>query len=109
MGSFTVGDIVLLPFPYANLTVFKKRPALVVGLADFNNLILCQITSKNNGSVRAVQIQDTDFSVGKLSLNSFVRPDKLFTVELSIIENKLGTLRDDKLELVHTQIRKLFT
>ena len=109
MGSFTVGDVVLLPFPYANLTVFKKRPALIVGLADFNNLILCQITSKDNNSVNAIPLDDRDFTSGALNLRSFVRPDKLFTVEATLVDRKLGALHHTKIDLVRSRLRSLFS
>jgi mRNA interferase MazF len=46
VGTLTIGDVVLVPFPYADFSKFKKRPALVVGRAEFDNLNLCQITSK---------------------------------------------------------------
>ena len=61
MGTFTVGDVVLIPFPYADFTRYKKRPALIVGLAEFNNVILCQITSKAETSKRAVSLNDASF------------------------------------------------
>jgi len=40
MGIFAIGDIVLINFPYADFTKFKRRPSLVVGQTEFNNLIL---------------------------------------------------------------------
>lgn len=108
MGSFTVGEVVLVPFPYADFSKFKKRPALVVGLADFDNLILSQITSKRDASTKAIILTDNEFSTGGLSLKSYIRPDKLFTIEQSIIEKKIGKLNKSKIEAVQTHIRKIF-
>jgi mRNA interferase MazF len=108
MGSLTVGDVVLVPFPYADFSKFKKRPALVVGLADFDNLILCQITSKRDASTKAVVLIDEEFTTGSLSLKSFIRPDKLFTIERSIIEKKIGTLSKSKIKSVQAHIRQIF-
>lgn len=108
MGSFAVGSVVLIAFPYADFTKFKKRPALVVGRAEFNNLILCQITSKADASRKAIPLHDTDFESGGLNLDSFIRPDKLFTVEQSIIESRLGKLEDAKVKSVQLRIRQLF-
>lgn len=109
MGSFTVGDIVLIPFPYADFSKFKKRPALVVGHAEFNNLILCQITSNAETSKRAIPLANRDFEVGSLQVDSYIRPDKLFTVEQSVIETKLGSLKLAKTVSIKSLIRKLFT
>lgn len=109
MGTFTVGDVVLITFPYADFSTFKKRPALVVGKAEFNNLILCQITSKAGISKRAILIADKDFAEGGLNLDSFARPDKLFTVETSIIEQRLGKLTSSKITDIKNSIRQLFS
>ena len=109
MGPITVGDIVLISFPYADFSKFKKRPALVVGQAEFNNFILCQITSQANTSKRAVLLVDTDFASGSLNLNSYIRPDKLFTVERSVIERKAGSIKTIKLNVVKAKIKAIFS
>jgi mRNA interferase MazF len=108
MGVFAIGEIVLVPFPHADFTKFKKRPALKVGEAEFNNLILCQITSKANTSKRALGLAGKDFVAGGLPVKSFLRPDKLFTVEPNIIASKLGRLNDGKLSLIKDSVRNLF-
>lgn len=108
METFTVGDVVIVPFPYADFSVLKKRPALVVAYAEFNNLILCQITSNPHASKRALSLTDNDFKSGSLRMGSFVRPDKLFTIERSLIVAKSGSLKGGKLSAVKTKLRQLF-
>ena len=108
MGSYTVGDVVIVPFPYADFSKFKKRPALVVGQAEFNNLILCQITSKADTSALALSINDSNFAQGTLSIKSFIRYDKLFTVESSVLEGVIGSLKKDVIVLVQSKIREIF-
>jgi mRNA interferase MazF len=100
MGSFTVGDIVLISFPYADFSNLKKRPALVIGEAEFSNLILCQITSKAETSKKAIPLIGDDFVSGSLYLDSYIRPDKIFTVEQSIVKKKMGTLKRSRMEIV---------
>ena len=109
MGVFAVGDVVLIPFPYADFSTFKKRPALVVGIAEFDNLILCQITSKAITSKKAIKLVAADFLKGSLNIESYIRPDKLFTVEKSVIEGVLGSLKTETVEVVQSAIRQLFT
>ena len=108
MGPYTVGNIVIVPFPYADFSKSKKRPALVVGHAEFNNLILCQITSKADTSKIALSINDSSFALGTLSLESFIRYDKLFTIDPSVLDGTVGTLKKDVIKLVQLKIREIF-
>jgi len=109
MGSFTVGTVVLVAFPYADFSKFKKRPALMIGEAEFDNLILCQITSKAEASNKAIPLSDADFGTGGLHVYSFIRPDKIFTVEQSVIEAVAGRLNSAKVEMVRERVRHLFS
>ena len=45
MGGFVKGDIVVLNFPFSDLSGTKRRPALVLADLAGNDIILCQITS----------------------------------------------------------------
>jgi len=108
MGSFAVGDVVTVIFPYADLSAFKKRPAFIIGQAEFGNYITCQITSKAKTSVTAIPIFDKDFNEGSLKVDSYIRPDKIFTLEPSLIQAKAGTLTEEKLKTAKTAVRNLF-
>ena len=46
MERFVKGDVVVLPFPYTDLSTTKKRPALIVATLKGENIILAQITTK---------------------------------------------------------------
>lgn len=46
MGAFVKGDVVVVPFPFSDLSAAKRRPALVVAALSGNDVILCQITSR---------------------------------------------------------------
>ncbi|MEN6379408.1 MAG: hypothetical protein ABFD15_07510 [Methanofastidiosum sp.] len=46
MGRFVKGDVVVVPFPFADLTDSKRRPALVIAGLIGNDILLCQITSQ---------------------------------------------------------------
>ena len=108
MGKLTVGSVVLVTFPYSNLKGQKIRPALVLAIVEFNNFILCQITSRPYSSKIAIRIEAYDFKKGKLPVVSFVRPDKLFTADKSIIRGTAGELSVKKRDLILQKVRKLF-
>ena len=109
MEKFTVGSVVLVSFPFSNLKRKKIRPALVLAQVEFNNLILCQITSKAYSSKSAISIEQSDFAQGILPLTSFARPDKLFTADMSILKGKAGELTSSKRRTILQKVRKLFT
>ena len=108
MEKFTVGSVVLVVFPFSNLKGKKIRPALVLAQVEFDNLILCQITSKSYSSKTAISIKRSDFTKGNLPLKSFVRPDKLFTADTSILNGKAGELTSNKRKTILQKVRKLF-
>jgi len=46
MAKFIKGDVVVIPFPFSDLTQTKRRPALVISTLEGDDVILCQITSQ---------------------------------------------------------------
>lgn len=109
MGKFTVGEVVSCAFPFSDLKARKYRPALVVAIVDFDDLVLCQITSNPYSSSMAIKLSGEDFADGSLPVSSYIRPDKLFTTEVSIVSKVYGKLKPVKLQQVHTTLRSLFT
>ena len=108
MEKFVKGDIVVIPFPFSNLQGYKRRPSLV--LADWNSddLVLCQITSQYIKDDFAVPFMPNDIIGGTIEKESNIRPNKLFTTEKSIILYKIGTLKNDKMEIVLEKLSDLF-
>ena len=79
MARFVKGDVVVVPFPFSDLTRAKRRPALVIAEMEGDDLILCQITSQRIRDRYAIPIDDKDFQTGSLKQRSNVRPNRLFT------------------------------
>lgn len=94
------GEVVVLPFPFSDLSGTKRRPALVIadwGGADF---ILCQITSKTKSDGFQIELNDSNFEKGKLPVDSFIRPNKIFTADKSTILSIAGKITPSKYEEV---------
>ena len=70
MATFVKGDIVVLPFPFSDLSASKRRPALVLANLQGDDIILCQITSKNTKDNYAIALNSNDFVGGSLSVAS---------------------------------------
>ena len=66
MGAPSVGDVVLVRFPFSDLSASKLRPAVVVADAEHREFIVCQVTSLPYASRRAVTIAISDFESGSL-------------------------------------------
>jgi mRNA interferase MazF len=96
------GDVVVLDYPYTNLSQFKRRPALVVAvLHGGQNVILCQITSQFKTDPDAVIITAGDFADGSLTQPvSNVRPNHLVTIHHDRILYRVGALTAERLNFV---------
>jgi len=92
MVSPAAGSIVLVTFPFSDLSATKLRPAIVLASAERDDWILCQITSNPYSDRNAVQIGETDFTSGSLQRTSFARPGKLFTANTSLMKSEVGRL-----------------
>jgi mRNA interferase MazF len=95
VGSFTTGSIVLVRFPFSDLSHAKLRPAVVIADSGRGDWLLCQITSNSYSDPQAVEITDNDFRAGSLRIVSYARPLKLFTAHESLIATQLGLLREE--------------
>ena len=96
MARFIKGDVVVVPFPFSDLSNLKRRPALVIAELDGNDIILCQITSKQIADKYALLIEDKDFETGTLKQASNVRPNRIFTADSNIILYSVGHLKPNK-------------
>ena len=97
MERFVKGDVVVIPFPFSDLSASKKRPALVLAALEFDDYLLCQITSKAKSDRYSVKLEQKDFKEGSLKVNSFIRTGRLFTAYKSLILYKKGSLKEQKL------------
>lgn len=104
MGPFAVGQVVLVHFPFSDLTESKLRLAVVLANAGRGDWILCQVTSNAYGDPRAITLAQTDFSSGSLRRASFARPGKLFTAHVSLVAGQIGALTAEKLAAVRDAI-----
>lgn len=88
----SAGAVVLVPFPFSDLSRSKLRPACVLADAGRGDFVLCQITSNPYADPQAVELAQSDFAAGSLQRVSYARPGKLFTAHLSLIQAAVGVL-----------------
>ena len=100
MAKFVKGEVVVVPFPFSNLTQAKRRPALIIAGLEGDDLILCQITSQRITDRYAIEINDNDFETGGLKQTSNVRPNRIFTADSHLVLYRVGNLKIEKLNEV---------
>ncbi len=89
------GAVVLIRFPFSDLTRTKLRPAVVLADVGRGDYVLCQITSNPYGDVSAVALDAAAFSSGFLRVVSYARPGKLFTASSELMTGSVGLLTAD--------------
>ena len=96
MEGFVKGEIVVLEFPFSNLIQVKRRPSLIIKVPKGDDLIVCQITGKSYEKSVEIPIKKEDFHKGNLKVESYIRLNKIFSIEKSLIKYKIGSLKQDK-------------
>ena len=91
--KYNKGDLVLVNFPYSNLSSIKTHPTLVIKDLSEQNVLVAQITTKINPNFDNVEIflSQKDCN-GSLRTDSIVRCDFLTTLSKNLIIKKLGSI-----------------
>lgn len=95
MVTPTTGAVVLVPFPFSDLSQAKLRPAVVLADAGRGDFLLCQITSNPYGDSQAIALTNASFTTGSLQVTSYARPGKLFTANRNLMVTQVGILKAD--------------
>jgi mRNA interferase MazF len=110
MVAPTAGAVVLVPFPFSDLSQAKLRPAVVLAGADRGDWIMCQVTSNPYSDPRSITLDDDSFAEGSLRLTSYARPGKLFTANCSLMVSQVGRLKTEPLkQIIDTIVDILYT
>ena len=103
-----VGDVVLTPFPFTDLSRVKTRPAVVLANVGMQDWVLCEITSSSQLRDLYITIGPGDMEGGRLRHRSWARPDRLTTLNDSVFERRLGRLSTAKHAEIAAAVRSLF-
>lgn len=107
--KYTQRDIILIPFPYSDLTGSKLRPALIISNEKINHSedrICCLITS--NSPQDGISINS--YEQGSLPFKSWIKPRCIFTIHEKIIKKKLckvtASIFDKTIQRLNEMIQK---
>ena len=108
--TFEPLDVVVVPFPFTDRRAAKRRPALIVSSADFNEAhaqsILAMITSAASDWPSDVALRG--WQEAGLNVPCKLR-FKLFTLDAALIVRKVGTLSKRDGRAVKTALARFLT
>ncbi|MGA2772283.1 MAG: type II toxin-antitoxin system PemK/MazF family toxin [Bryobacteraceae bacterium] len=106
------GDVVLVSFPFTDLTSTKRRPAVVVSPDTFNarneDVVLVAVTSQIVRDAATVLLGQRDVVEGVLPKAPVARLAKIFTLHSSLVVKRLCRLKGEKRDEVLRELRSFF-
>ena len=109
-----IGKVVLVPFPFDDLTAQKVRPAICLTnpIGSHHHVVLAFITSRIPNDLLETDVvldsKSTDFDITGLRVSSTLRLHRLMTVTTVLIKRELGELSPEMRVEVVGKLRKLF-
>lgn len=101
------GDIILVPFPFTDLSSQKTRPALILaGVKGGEDFIVAAITSKK--TTPSIKIDVDDIEKGALPVVSYVRYDKIVTLHTSLVKRAVAHLKTSTFKKITKKLKALF-
>lgn len=114
MSKYSPGVIVIIPFPFTDLSLNKIRPAVIVSREDESNsdITVAFISSYQGGRTRESQIvvreTDNSFQEMGLKVSSVIRCDKLATLDKKICLGRLGNCSVELYKRIRKALRYQF-
>ncbi len=109
--QYKQGEILIVPFPFSDLSNVKRRPVLVLSNNNDNknseDLVICGITSNLRDKKHSVAIETHNLLVGQISIKSLIKVDKLFSIKKSIVIKRIAKLNQDAFEEVKKEFYSL--
>jgi len=92
---FERGDLLLVPFPFTDLSAAKRRPVLALtapyGYGDF---VALPVTSRPQ-SAHGVPLTRADLMRGSLPTASWIRTDRIVTLNASLVVKSIGRVSEE--------------
>lgn len=101
------GDVVLVPFPFTDLSATQVRPAVVVSTGEYaastRDVILAMVTSTRQTLTSDYELQD--WAATGLLYPSWVRA-KVVSLESTLIQHVIGPLSARDISEVDARLRR---
>ncbi len=114
MTTYSQGQVVLIPFPFTDLTTTKQRPAVILSSDSYNrthpDIILAAITSQVPTQLQPDEylLSGTDQKIAGLPKPSVIKLGKIVTIDQRLIRKALGKLPLETMKKVKEVFQKNF-
>ena len=110
---FESGEVVLVPFPFTDLSQSKRRPVLIISNVQHNarsyDFVCCAITSNLDNRPYSILLDPTDMAEGVMPVRSKIKYDKIFSLEKNLAIRRLGKVNPEIMSRVRSSLISLFT
>ena len=109
--KYKLGDVVIVPFPFTDLSGTRQRPVLVISNNHHNqtteDIVVCGITSNITEQEYSVIIDNNSLIEGRIPLTSRIKVNKLFTLKQNLIKKEVAKVKLVVLKKVKQELSKL--
>ncbi len=107
------GDLVLVPFPFTDMSGNKVRPALVLGAQKGGaDITVCFVSSVFKKKVQPLDVlvsdQKKNFKKNGLKVSSVIKVAKIATLDKAVVLGKIGELDGENIRQVKKILRVYF-
>jgi|SRR5687768_340252 len=99
------GDILLIPFPFTDLSGLKYRPALVL-IASPTDITVAFITTQLKWQ-EDFDLKLEPSSENGLKKSSIIRLSKIATLDLELVTGKLGSITTSEMQELNIKLKGL--
>jgi mRNA interferase MazF len=103
------GKVVLVPFPFTDLSGHKIRPAVII--SDYKNsedLVVVFISSQKSKKSHPFDLEITKDEVNNLKVDSHIKCSKIATLDKKIILGEIGELSKKDLKKLDEKLKEVF-
>lgn len=100
------GDIVLIPFPFTDLTGSKLRPALILAQTNTDITVAFITTQLKWQEPTDILLQPS--GTNGIKKDSIVRSNKIATIDSTLVIGKIGAINSDQIKELHLKLKTIF-
>jgi len=99
------GTVVLVPFPFTDLSGFKVRPAVVISNVALGEDVIVVFVSSKETRIRKSDMAVSPSETNGIKIRSVIKCAKIATLEKKIILGELGVLEPSVMKVVESKLR----